>query len=231
MANPHAELSDAVLVTGVARGDKNSLAEIYRRHGGPAFRLASRVLNDQRLAEDICQDVFLTLWNSPEMYDAERGTLRSWLLMKTHGRSVDSVRASAARFNRENRELNDPSARDYDLEREVWDLTVADRIQRALTELPPNEKDAVRLAYFGGLTYREVAAQLGEPEGTVKSRIRTGLKNLGRLLHDLQGESAPESTIVAMPDEHWHSGDGATRPNANKPKHDAVSTKRNRWGR
>ena len=219
MSIPYAELSDPVLVTGVARRDKGSLAEIYRRHGGSAVRLATRVLNDSRIAEDICQEVFLTLWNSPELFDAERGSLRSWILMKTHSRSVDTIRASAARTGRENRELNDPSARDYDLEREVWDLTVADRIQRALTELPATEKDAVRLAYFGGLTYREVAAHLGEPEGTVKSRIRAGLKSLGRLLHDLQGDPPNE-----VPD-------GRTQNSEIRQDRPTISAQKNRWGR
>ena len=199
MSIPLHESSDSVLVTQVARGNQAALGEIYRRHGGSAYRLASRLLNDQKLAEDICQEVFMRLWNAPHLYDAERGSLRAWILMKTHSQSVDTIRATASRFSRENRELNDPSTRDYDLEREVWDLTVADRIQRALGELPPNEKDAVRLAYFGGLTYREVAQRLGEPEGTVKSRIRNGLKNLGRLLSDLHHEAHSESSNDLTP--------------------------------
>jgi RNA polymerase sigma-70 factor, ECF subfamily len=222
MPAPHHESSDAVLVTQVARGDHAALAEIYRRHGGSAFRLAGRLLNDQRLAEDICQDVFLNLWNAPDLFDAERGSLRSWILMKTHSRSVDSIRASASRFGRENRELNDASARDYDLEREVWDLTVADRIQQALGELPPNEKDAVRLAYFGGLTYREVAQRLGEPEGTVKSRIRNGLKSLGRLLGDLHHEATPES-----PNDPPATIDEPQPVGTAQPRLD----QRSRWGR
>ena len=234
------ESSDAVLVTRVAGGDPAALAEIYRRHGGSAFRLASRLLNDQRLAEDICQDVFLSLWNSPDLYDAERGSLRSWILLKTHSRSVDSIRSGASRFTRENRELNDASVRDYDLEREVWDLTVADRIQQALAELPPNEKDAVRLAYFGGLTYREVAERLGEPEGTVKSRIRNGLKNLGRLLGDLHHDvsHAPTDPPSTANDrrfaaEHRISGD-VTAQHA-RPAGPTITTEqksqKRRWGR
>jgi RNA polymerase sigma-70 factor, ECF subfamily len=223
MSVPFHELSDAVLVTQVARGNPGALAEIYRRHGGCAFRLAGRLLNDQRLAEDICQDVFLQLWNSPDLYDGDRGSLRSWILMKTHSRSVDSIRASSARFSRENRELNDASTRDYDLEREVWDLTVADRIQRALGELPPNEKDAVQLAYFGGLTYREVAQRLGEPEGTVKSRIRNGLKSLGRLLNDLHHDGTHEPPPRSLRGLTPTSADSVDHPNGNEH--------RSRWGR
>ncbi len=242
MPVPFHESSDAVLVTQVARGNHGALAEIYRRHGGCAFRLASRLLNDQRLAEDICQDVFLQLWNSPDLYDPERGSLRSWILMKTHSRSVDSIRASAARFSRENRELNDAATRDYDLEREVWDLTVADRIQRALGELPPNEKDAVRLAYFGGLTYREVAQRLGEPEGTVKSRIRSGLKSLGRLLsdlhHDVSHEPLSKSRPVADPGHHPtrvgtppNRDRGQTTISAESADHPNGIEHKSRWGR
>jgi RNA polymerase sigma-70 factor, ECF subfamily len=222
----YVELSDAVLVTAVAKQQHDALAEIYRRHGGPAVRLSSRLLNDQRSAEDVCQEVFLALWKSPESFDAERGSLRSWILMKTHSRSVDIVRANAARYQRESREVNEPSKRDYDLEREVWDLTVADRIQRALTELPTNEKDAVQLAYFGGLTYREVAKELGQPEGTVKSRIRNGLKSLGRLLHDLQVENPSPSrpTVDSAPKTVTELATTELSPRG-------TIDQKNRWGR
>lgn len=189
------EASDAVLVVALARRNNEALAEIYRRHGGPMFRLASRLLTDRRKAEDVVQDVILHLWNEPERFDIERGGLRSWLLMKTHTRAVDTIRSESARRSREDRVLNDPVNEGFDLEREVWDLAVATRVQRAMSELPTSERQAISLAYFGGHTYREVAQMLGEPEGTVKSRIRTGLRNLRRSLSDIGQETTDRTTI------------------------------------
>jgi RNA polymerase sigma-70 factor, ECF subfamily len=180
------EDSDAVLVVAVGRGQQRALAEIYHRHGGQAFRLAERLLVDTKRAEDVVQDVFLQLWRDPESFDAERASLRTWLLLKTHGKAVDHIRAEAARRSREERLLNDRTNNETDLDREIWDLTVADRVQQAVGELPEGERQAINLAYFGGHTYTEVAAALGEPEGTVKSRIRKGLTTLRRSLGDLR---------------------------------------------
>ena len=179
------DASDAVLVIAIGRRNRDALAECYRRHGGPAFRLAQRLLNDDRVAEEAVQDVFLQLWASPERFDPERGVLRSFILMKAHGRAVDGLRAESARRRRDNAEATETASRGYDLEREVIDLEQADRVQRALATLPGPERRAIRLAYYGGHTYREVAQLLDEPEGTIKSRIRTGLKSLRRQLHDL----------------------------------------------
>ncbi len=170
--------SDAVLAIATARGDRNALAEIYRRHGGPVFRLAQRLLSDDRLAEEVVQDVFVQFWQKPERFDPEKGQLRSFLLMKGHSKAVDSLRAEWARRNRDNRDANDASTQTYDLEREVIDLDLADRVGRALRTLPDDERRPITLAYFGGHTYRDVATMLGQPEGTVKSRIRNGLKVL-----------------------------------------------------
>lgn len=182
----YTEDSDAVLVVAIGRGQQRALAEIYRRHGGQAFRLAERLLVDAKRAEDVVQDVFLQLWRDPESFDAERASLRTWLLLKTHGKAVDLIRAEAARRGREDRLLNDRTNDQLDLDREIWDLTVADRVQQALGELPENERQVITLAYFGGRTYTEVAEALGQPEGTVKSRIRKGLTTLRRSLGDLR---------------------------------------------
>jgi RNA polymerase sigma-70 factor, ECF subfamily len=188
------QASDAVLVVAIGRMQQPALAEIYRRHGGPSFRLAQRLLNDRRRAEDVVQDIFLQLWNEPHRFDPSRGSLRSWLLLKTHSKAVDALRAENARRAREDRVHSDPSndrAYGFDLEREVLDMAIAERVQQAMGSLPEQEQQAIRLAYFGGHTYREVAEVLGEPEGTTKSRIRSGLKTLRRSLHDLRSESGP----------------------------------------
>jgi RNA polymerase sigma-70 factor (ECF subfamily) len=172
------DASDAGLVVAISRYQADALAEAYRRHAGAVFGLARRLLSDQTMAEEVVQEVFLRLWNSPEKFDPARGSLRSYLLAHAHGRAVDLLRSETSRRRREEQELRRAAEGGYDLEHEVWDLAVADQVKAAVAELPPQEREAIALAYLGGHTYREVAALLDQPEGTVKSRIRAGLKRM-----------------------------------------------------
>lgn len=176
------EASDTTLVVSIARWNEAALAEAYRRHAGAVFALARRVLAEVSVAEEVVQEVFLRLWDHPDRFDAERGSLRSYLLAQSHGRAVDVLRSDVSRRRREEREAADTARAGYDLELEVWDLTVADHLKEAIAELPADERQPIQLAYFGGHTYREVAAMLGQPEGTVKSRIRAGLKRMRTVL-------------------------------------------------
>lgn len=184
MARSLTDASDAALVVAIGRWHDDAMAEVFRRHGGAVFALAKRVLGDSGRAEEIVQEIFVRLWNQPERFDPERGSLRSFLLAQTHGRSVDLLRSDTARKEREEREVRATAEAGYDLEREVWDMAVADQVREAVMGLPPEERRAIELAYFGGRTYREVAAALGAPEGTVKSRIRNGLKRMRTVLAD-----------------------------------------------
>jgi RNA polymerase sigma-70 factor (ECF subfamily) len=180
----HEGTSDAGLAAAVARQDGRALAEIYRRHGGAVWSLARRVLRDDHLAEEVCQTVFCDLWVNPGRFDPERGSLRSWLLAQAHGRSVDTVRSEEARRRRDERDGRHASAPalESDVEATIQELDLADRVRRALDMLVPDERDPIVLAYFGGRSYRDTAAALGQPEGTVKSRIRSGLGKLRRAL-------------------------------------------------
>ncbi|MBX3285253.1 MAG: sigma-70 family RNA polymerase sigma factor [Actinobacteria bacterium] len=194
MSEPLNETSDAGLVVAISRYNQDALAEAYRRHAGAVFGLAKRLLAEASLAEEVVQEVFLRLWNSPDKFDPGRGSLRSYLLAQCHGRSVDLLRSETSRRRREENDLRRTAEAGYDLEREVWDLTVADHVREAIAKLPEGERQAIRLAYLGGHTYREVAELLDEPEGTVKSRIRSGLKHLRADLVAIgvnAGEEAP----------------------------------------
>jgi RNA polymerase sigma-70 factor, ECF subfamily len=178
------QASDANLVVAVGRWHQQALAEVYRRHGGAVHGLARRILRSDPPAEEITQEVFLDLWNHPEKFDAQRGTLRSFLLARTHGKAVDFVRSEVARRQREERTSRETAVAGYDIDHEVWDMAVADQVQEALGALPVELRQPIQLAYFGGHTYREVARILEEPEGTVKSRIRSGLGRLRANLAD-----------------------------------------------
>ena len=178
------DASDAALVVAIARWRQDALAEAYRRHGGAVFALARRLLVDQSLAEEVVQEVFLRLWNQPDRFDADRGSLRSYLLAQSHGRAVDLLRSETSRRRREERDVRQTAERGYDIEDEVMDLTTGQQVKAVLGRLPSDERRAIELAYFGGLTYRQVAEALDEPEGTVKSRIRAGLRRMRASLID-----------------------------------------------
>ncbi|MGD9704022.1 MAG: sigma-70 family RNA polymerase sigma factor [Acidimicrobiia bacterium] len=177
MRDEFATASDAVLVQGIASHQQRALAEAYRRHAGAVLGLAKRFVDDRAQAEEVVQEVFLRLWNDAGRYDPARGALRSFLLAHAHGRSVDLMRSEGARRRREERDARSSTNID-DLDLAVLDLAMAGHVRAALQRLPEGERAAIELAYFAGHTYRDVALRLGEPEGTVKSRIRSGLRRL-----------------------------------------------------
>jgi RNA polymerase sigma-70 factor (ECF subfamily) len=172
-----AEYPDTLIARLLVAGDRTALAEAYRRHGAVVYSLAVRITRNPTLAEDVTQEVFLRLWRDPDRFDPQRGSLRTYLLSHAHGRAVDLIRSEQARRIREDGEsARIPPA--VSLEEQVMELRVAEEVRSALAMLSEPERRAIELAYYGGHTYREVARILGEPEGTVKSRIRSGMRRL-----------------------------------------------------
>jgi len=184
------ESTDSALVTAIGRWDADAFAEAYRRHAGAVYSLAWRTTGDRHTAEELVQEVFVRLWEHPERFEAERATLRTFLLVETRGRGLDFVRSRSRRVQREERSSRLVPQPEYDLELEIWDLTLAERVRDALDALNPDERHAVDLAYFGRRSYRDVARILGEPEGTVKGRLRSALAKLRTRLTD-EGIEAP----------------------------------------
>lgn len=176
------QMSDAGLVIAIGRWVPEALQEAYRRNAGPVWALANRLLGDRSRAEDVTQEIFLDLWKAPEKYDPSRGSLRTYLLTRTHSKAVDLIRSETSRRRREDTDIVRMNAAIDDLEREVLDVAMAAEVKKAFEELPENEKTVIELAYFKGHTYRETARLLNEPEGTVKSRIRSALVHLRSLI-------------------------------------------------
>lgn len=173
---------DARLAGQVAAGDRTALEAAFQAYSGAVKSVAMRVLRDESLAEDVVQDTFVTFWKRPDRYDPARGTLRTFLLTIAHRRAVDVVRSEEARTRREERP---PDPQHFDLEDEVWTRRLSEHVRAALDELSEGERQAISLAYYGGLSYVEVAERLGAPEGTVKSRIRSGMKKLATSLESV----------------------------------------------
>ncbi len=185
--------TDAALMVAIGRSDHGALEEVYRRHGGAASAVARHVTGNPDIADDVVQDVFVRLWERPARFDAGRGSLRAYLMVETHGRAVDRLRADAARRRREERDrMMSPDGLPYEEELARWELMLNTHLRDALDTLTDGERSAIELAYFGGHAYKEVASLLGLPEGTVKSRINRGREELTRLL--LRAKQ-PEGTI------------------------------------
>jgi RNA polymerase sigma-70 factor (ECF subfamily) len=181
MARELAHLSDEAVLALVARSEEAALAEIYDRFGAVAYGLALRVLRDEGLAQDAVQDAFLAVWRTAASFSPERGAARTWVLTVVHRRAVDLVR-------REERRRGDPlesaaePASDELTDQQAWLRFERERVQAALKRLPDQQREALELAYYGGFSQSQLAERLGEPLGTIKSRMHTGLARLRELL-------------------------------------------------
>jgi len=176
-------IEDAGLIAAIARGEVDALERLYDRYGALVFSVSLRVLHDHHLAEDVVQEVFHRLWRQPTSFDPVRGRFASWMMSVTRNRALDELRRRNRRFRSEERDEN-PEREFVDGDRfddpEVGVALAEMRtvVRAALTRLPAAQREAIELAYFGGLTQQEIAERTGDPLGTVKTRIRLGMRRL-----------------------------------------------------
>jgi RNA polymerase sigma factor (sigma-70 family) len=183
-----AHLSDEALVALAARSEQSALAELYDRYGRPAYGLALRILRDESLAEDAVQEAFLTVWRTAARFVPEKGKASTWILTLVHRRAVDVVRREQRRRADSLEHAPEPGGGGAD--EEAWLRLQRERVQAALKQLPDQQREALELAYYGGFTQSELAERLGQPIGTIKSRMFTGLTRLRELLGDAALETS-----------------------------------------
>jgi RNA polymerase sigma factor (sigma-70 family) len=173
-------LSDEALLALASRADESALGELYDRYGRVAYGLALRVVRDRALAEDAVQEAFLAVWRSAGSFLAEQGKPSTWILTLVHRRAVDLVRREERRRAEPLEEVAQPTGEATD--EEAWLRAQRQVVQEALRKLPHDQREAIELAYYGGFTQSELAERLGQPLGTIKSRMFTGLRRLRELL-------------------------------------------------
>jgi RNA polymerase sigma-70 factor (ECF subfamily) len=172
-----------VLAARIAAGDERALADVFDALAGAVYAAAVRVLGSAPAAQDVVQDVFVDLWCNPGKYDDSAGTLRTYLSMCARCRAHDTLRSELRRAGREQRhERLMPQQREPSPAEQVSEAETACAVREAVQQLPPDQREVVELAYFRGLSYRDVARTTGIPEGTAKSRVRLALAKLETLL-------------------------------------------------
>jgi RNA polymerase sigma-70 factor (ECF subfamily) len=177
-------LADEDLVHLVARGDPQAFELLYERHAGAAFSLAYRMVGRRNAAEDVVQEAFLNLWRSGAHYDRGRGSVRTWILGIVHHRAIDALRRNAVHAKR--RSDDETAAERLEaperVEEDVARRDEATIVRGAMDILPADQLKVIELAYFGGFTHTEIADMLDSPIGTVKGRMRLGLKKMREAL-------------------------------------------------
>ena len=180
----YARLADEELMQAVQAGDPMAFETIYDRHGGAAFSLAYRIVGTRSAAEDATQDAFLAIWRSRVRYQADRGSVRNWILGIVHNRTIDALRRNQVHATRradaEGIEEREAAAELTDVE--AFRRDEQRRVRAAIETLPEPQVRVIELAYFGGFTHNQIAEMLDEPVGTVKGRMRLGLDKLRREL-------------------------------------------------
>jgi len=175
----HTVANDVELVARMQRRDPHALAELYDRYGRLVYSLILRVVRDTGIAEDLVQETFLRVWNRVAGFDAQKGSIGPWLLAVARNRAIDYLRSAGGRDrNAVEFEENDHPALFGDMEKEILNSDKARRVKSAIEKLSPNQRQVIELAYFEGLSQTEMAERMGQPLGTVKTWVRTALKNL-----------------------------------------------------
>ena len=188
-----AHLSDEAVVALMARSHDVALAELYDRFGRVAWGLAHRVLRDEALAEDAVQEAFLAAWRTAPRFVPERGSARTWILTLVHRRAVDLVRREERRRADPLEAAPEPTG-DAGADDDAFLRLERERVQGALAQLPDQQREALELAYYGGFSQSELAERLGQPLGTIKSRMFSGLARLHELLSEPASERDPWRT-------------------------------------
>jgi len=166
------------IISGIRSGREEAMEQLYDRYSSIVYSVALRVLGDTGRAEDVMQEVFMQLWRNPAAFDANRGSLAAWLAVIARNRAIDALRKRRPESNIEDVVV----AADLDLESDVARKTAIEKVRGVLGGMPPAQRRAIELAFFEGLTHTEVAAKLGEPLGTVKTRIRSALQALRKVM-------------------------------------------------
>jgi RNA polymerase sigma-70 factor, ECF subfamily len=172
-------LADEDLISMVEAADADAFATLYDRHSRAAFSLAYRMMGERQAAEDLAQDAFLKVWRSASSYRAERGSVRTWILSIVHNRGIDQIRSQASRRRTQDKiEASTPRSQPSEAFAQTWRNSQRDQIREALDTLPPEQLKILELAYFSGYTHVEISELLRLPLGTVKGRMRLGLKKI-----------------------------------------------------
>lgn len=178
-AQNYLTLADEDLISLAESGDAEAFAALYDRHGRAAYSLAYRMMGEKQAAEDLVQDVFLKVWRLAGSYRVERGSVRTWILSIVHNRGIDQIRSSASRRRTQDKiEASAAKSQPSEAFSEAWRNTQRDQVRDALTSLPPEQLKILELAYFSGYTHVEISELLDLPLGTVKGRMRLGLKKI-----------------------------------------------------
>jgi RNA polymerase sigma-70 factor, ECF subfamily len=159
------------LIARMSSGDEAAMTDLYDRYSGIVYGVALRVLRDTSAAEDVLQEVFLQLWRNPGSFDSSRGQLSAWLAVIARNRAIDHLRRRPLEDNIEDLAVSTG----VNLENEAARRETATRVRAVISQLPPEQRKTLEMAYFEGMTHTEIASKLGEPLGTVKTRIRTAL--------------------------------------------------------
>ena len=162
---------EAALIARIRAGDESAMADVYDRHSGIVYAVALRVLANTSAAEDVLQEVFLQLWRNPQSFDAERGRLAPWLAVIARNRAIDVLRKRP--IEEDITEL--PISTGVNLEDEAAERMAISKVREAFAQLPQDQRRLLEMAFFEGMTHSEIAHKTGEPLGTVKTRIRSGL--------------------------------------------------------